>query len=167
MNDPYTAVQAIDHLAVLFGALAARPVGDYVARGPDGTVRLIVPGRRFAEILSITLGLIRRYGAAEPNVVQALLRLLAICASLAVEDPRRWADIETEAHLLVAAAERAVAQPEDLDTVHVQAQNVARVLSERRGAAPDMKDEPTRRGPPVPHEGARRGSTTPPRTTSS
>lgn len=163
VNDPYTAVQAIDHLAVLFGALAARPVGDFVARGADGTVRLIVPGRRFAEILSITLGLIRRYGAAEPNVVQALLRLLAICATLAIEDPRRWADIETEAHLLVAAAERAVAQPEDLATVYVQAQNVARVLSERRagepagdggrlterGADPDMKDRPTRRGPRV------------------
>jgi uncharacterized membrane protein len=134
VNDPYTAVQAIDHLAVLFGALAARPVGDYVARDADGTVRLIVPGRRFAEILGITLGLIRRYGAAEPNVVQALLRLLATCAALAIEDPRRWADIEREAQLVVADAERTVAQPEDLATVHVQARNVARVLSERRAA---------------------------------
>jgi uncharacterized membrane protein len=136
VNDPYTAVQAIDHLAVLFGALAARPVGDHVARDADGTVRLIVPGRRFAEILSITLGLIRRYGAAEPNVAQALLRLLATCAVLAIDDPRRWAAIEGEAHLLVAEAERTVAQPEDLATVHVHALNVARVLGERRAGRP-------------------------------
>jgi uncharacterized membrane protein len=140
VNDPYTAVQAIDHLAVLFGALAARPVGDYVGRDAGGTVRLLVPGRRFAEILSITVGLIRRYGAAEPNVVQALLRLLATCATLAIEDPRRWADIEEQADLLVADAERAVAQPEDLATVHADAENFAHVLSARRGGAPRRAD---------------------------
>ena len=31
VNDPYTAVQAIDHMAVIFGALAQRPCGDHVA----------------------------------------------------------------------------------------------------------------------------------------
>jgi uncharacterized membrane protein len=145
VNDPYTAVQAIDHLAVLFGALAARPVGDYVGRDAGGTVRLVVPGRRFAEILSITVGLIRRYGAAEPNVVQALLRLLTTCATLAVEDPRRWADIEGQADLLVADAERAVAQPEDLATVHAQAEDFAQVLSARRGGPAQRADRPATR----------------------
>lgn len=140
VNDPYTAVQAIDHLAVLFGALAARPVGDYVGRDAGGTVRLLVPGRRFAEILSITVGLIRRYGAAEPNVVQALLRLLGTCATLAVDDPRRWADIERQAQLLVADAERAVAQPEDLATVHAQAEDFAQVLRARRGGPAPRPD---------------------------
>jgi uncharacterized membrane protein len=145
VNDPYTAVQAIDHLAVLFGALAARPVGDYVGRDAGGTVRLIVPGRRFAEILGITIGLIRRYAAAEPNVVQALLRLLATCATLAIEDPQRWADIEKQARLLVADAERAVAQPEDLVIVHAQAENVAQVLSARRGGRAPQADQPAAR----------------------
>jgi uncharacterized membrane protein len=134
INDPYTAIQAIDHLAVLFGALAARPVGDYVARDASGTVRLIVPGRRFAEILTITVGLIRRYGAGEPNVMQALLRLLTICAVLSVDDPRRWADIEKQTALLVADAERRVPQPEDLATVHAQAGEVRRALDERRAS---------------------------------
>jgi uncharacterized membrane protein len=132
VNDPYTAVQAIDHLAVLFAALAARPVGDHVGRDAEGTVRLIVPGRRFAEILTITVGLIRRYGAAEPNVVQALLRLLATCAALAVEDPHRWSDIEEQARLLVTDAERLVGRPEDLAVVHAQAENLDRVLRDRR-----------------------------------
>jgi uncharacterized membrane protein len=136
VNDPYTAVQAIDHLAVLFAALAARPVGDYVGRDTTGVVRLIVPGRRFAEILSITVGLIRRYGAAEPNVMQALLRLLATCAVLSIEDPRRWSDIERQARLVVGDAERRCGRPEDLETVHAQAANVDRVLSDRRAGRP-------------------------------
>ena len=37
VNDPYTAVQAVDHLSVIFCALAVRPLGDYVASdAPDG-----------------------------------------------------------------------------------------------------------------------------------
>jgi uncharacterized membrane protein len=34
VNDPYTAVQAIDHLAVIFRALAVRLLGDDVAADP-------------------------------------------------------------------------------------------------------------------------------------
>ena len=142
VNDPYTAIQAIDHLAVLFGALAARPVGDYVARDAGGSVRVIVPGRRFAEILSITIGLIRRYGAAEPNVVQALMRLLATCAVLAIEDPRRWMDIEHEARLLMADAEREIRQIDDLAPVRAQAESLDRVLHGRRARLSRL-EEPT------------------------
>jgi len=153
VNDPYTAVQAIDHLAVLFAALAARPVGDYVGRDGHGTVRLVVPGRRFAEILSITLGLVRRYGAAEPNVVQAMLRLLATCAALSVEDAGRWSAIEKEATLLVSDAQRLVGQPADLDAVHVAAANVDRVLRERRAS---------RYAPLGPRDAGERPESTPP-----
>ncbi|MET0764480.1 MAG: DUF2254 domain-containing protein [Blastococcus sp.] len=136
VNDPYTAVQAIDHLEVLFAALAARPVGDFVGRDTHGSVRVIVPGRRFAEILSITIGLIRRYGAAEPTVMQALLRLLATCAVLSIEDPRRWSDIERQARLVVGDAERMCGRTEDLETVHAQATTIERVLSDRRAGRP-------------------------------
>jgi uncharacterized membrane protein len=142
VNDPYTAVQAIDHLSVLFGALAARPVGDHVGRDAGGVVRLMVPGRRFAEILTITVGLIRRYGAAEPTVVQTLLRLLTSCAALSIEDPRRFSDIEKQARLLVADAERMVGQPEDLVLVRAQAESVDRVLSDRRAGRPSRLAAP-------------------------
>ena len=35
INDPY-AVQAVDHLSVIFCAMATRPLGDDVARAPRG-----------------------------------------------------------------------------------------------------------------------------------
>src|SRR5262249_3703169 len=44
VNDPYTAVQAVDHLSVIFCALARRPLGAHVARDGPGVV--IVPARR-------------------------------------------------------------------------------------------------------------------------
>lgn len=34
VNDPYTAIQAVDHLSVIFCALAVRPLGDYVTTDP-------------------------------------------------------------------------------------------------------------------------------------
>ena len=136
VNDPYTAIQAIERLSVLFGALAARPVGDHVALDPAGATRIIVPGRRFPDYLALAIGLIRRYGAAEPTVMQALLRLLADCATLANDDPQRWTAIEQQAQLIVADAERTIAQPDDLRIVHAEAADVRRVLAARRGRQP-------------------------------
>jgi uncharacterized membrane protein len=134
VNDPYTAIQAVEHLSVLFGALAARPVGDYVGRNTDGTAVVVVPSRRFSEHLALGLGLIRRYGAGEPTVAQALLRLLGSCAALAVDDAARLSAIEAQAQLIVADAEREVAQPADLAVVYTEADALRRVLAARRAA---------------------------------
>jgi uncharacterized membrane protein len=136
INDPYTAIQAIERLSVLFGALATRPVGDHIARDATGTTRVMVPGRRFSDYLALALGLIRRYGAGEPTVAQALLRLLTTCATLAREDPQRWTDIERQAQLIVEDAEREIRQTADLSIVHEEAEAVRCVLAARRAAKP-------------------------------
>jgi uncharacterized membrane protein len=136
INDPYTAVQAIEHLAVLFAALAVRPVGDHVGRDASGSVVLVVPGRRFSDHLSLGPGLLRRYGAGEPTVVQALLRLLGCVAAVGRDDPKRWAAIEEQARLLVADAESAVRRVEDLAPVYAEGDALSRALSSRRAAQP-------------------------------
>ena len=87
VNDPYTAVQAIDHLSVIFCALAVRPLGDDVAADPTGRGVVIVPGRRFGDYLATMCGLLRRYGCAEPTVALALLGLLHKCATVLADDP--------------------------------------------------------------------------------
>ena len=78
VNDPYTAVQSVHHLSDILVALAARSLGSQVTHRRDGT--LVVPGRRFADHLAAAVGPIRRYGAAEPTVVVALLALMTMCA---------------------------------------------------------------------------------------
>jgi uncharacterized membrane protein len=132
VNDPYTAIQAIDHMAVLLAAMAERPVGDHVGRDASGTITVVVPGRRFSEHLALGVGLLRRYGAGEPTVVEALLRLLDSCAAVVLDDPARWEAIEQQARLLVADAERAVDQADDLAPVHAQAAAVGATLAARR-----------------------------------
>src|SRR4051794_2477247 len=132
VNDPYTAIQAIEHMAVLLAAMAGRPVGDHVGRDASGTITLVVPGRRFSEHLALGVGLLRRYGAGEPTVVEALLRLLDFCSAVVLDDPARWEAIEQQARLLVADAERAVDQADDLAPVHAQAATVGATLAARR-----------------------------------
>jgi uncharacterized membrane protein len=134
VNDPYTAIQAIEHLAVLFAALAARPLGHQVLHGPGESVAVVIPGRSFASLLGAAVGLIRRYGAGEPTVVRALLRFLAGTLAATGEAPRRWAAIEAEARLLVADAERTVAQPADLEMVTIEAERLRHAIAARRAA---------------------------------
>lgn len=114
VNDPYTAIQAVHHLSVLFCALASRPLGADVARDPSGPAAVVVPGSSFGEHLALACGLIRRYGSREPAVAVALLDLLADCAAVARDDPVRWAALHEQADLILADAERDVAQPADL-----------------------------------------------------
>jgi uncharacterized membrane protein len=116
VNDPYTAVQAIDHLSVIFCALAMRPLGDWVTADPGGAA-IIVPGRRFGDYLATMCGLIRRYGSAEPTVSIALLRLLENCAAVLPANPARWTVLREQAELIVADARRSIAQPADLVAV--------------------------------------------------
>jgi uncharacterized membrane protein len=134
INDPYTAIQAIEHLSVLYAAMAAHPPGDVVVRDPGGAGLVAVPARTFPEFLAVSVGLIRRYGASEPTVVVALLRLLVVALGAGDAVPEHWTAIEEEANLLVTAAEREVAEPADLDLVHAERAALDHALQARRAA---------------------------------
>jgi uncharacterized membrane protein len=112
---------------------------------------VIVPGRRFPDYLAVMCGLIRRYGAREPTVAHALLRLLGNCAAVVGDDPERRAAIEEQARIVVADAEREVAQPVDLALPHAEAEAVDQMLAGNRpvsGSPAGGPDEPRTPSPP-------------------
>jgi uncharacterized membrane protein len=151
VNDPYTAIQAIEHLGVLFAELAARPIGPLVVRDEASATAVAVPARTFAEHLALGVGLIRRYGASEPTVVHALLRMLSTVLYACTDDPDRWDAIQAEADLLVTAADRAAVEPADLVIVHAEADALRRALATRRAGAPahsPAESEPLPATPP-------------------
>ena len=120
---------------MIFCALAQRPLGNHVVRDGSGAA-VIVPGRRFPEYLATMCGLIRRYGAGEPTVAHALLRLLGNCAAVAGDDPERYAAIEEQARIVIADAEREVAQPLDLALAHAEAEAVRQAGRRARTRVP-------------------------------
>ena len=126
VNDPYTAVQALDHLSVIFCALAVRPLGPVVRSDPASGCSVVVPGRGFADYLSTMCGLIRRYGASEPTLSLAMLRLLDNCLSVLPQEHPRRAAVRSEAQLILTDAEREVANPADLVAVRAAAERLSR-----------------------------------------
>jgi len=150
VNDPYTAVQAVDHLSVIFCALATRPLGNHIIHSGNGAA-VIVPGRRFPDYLAVMCGLIRRYGAREPTIADALLRLLGNCAAVARDDPERAAAIEEQARIVLADAEREIAQPADLALPHAEAEAVRQALAGQGPASASPASSPGEPpGPPPP-----------------
>ena len=88
VNDPYTAVQAVDHLSVILAALATKPLGNQILTDGDGTPRVHIPARDWAYFIDLGLGQVRRFGHTEPRVVLALLRVARDLGTLC-HGPRR------------------------------------------------------------------------------
>jgi uncharacterized membrane protein len=131
INDPYTAVQALDHLSVILAALASKPLGNQVLRDREGHVREVVPGRDFGYFLDLACGQIRRYGRSEPRVVRALLRILNDVGGFCSGDRREI--IAMQVRLVLADAEAATAQPADLVPIREYAQRVLGELAPSTG----------------------------------
>ncbi|TQF74629.1 DUF2254 domain-containing protein [Rhodococcus spelaei] len=116
VNDPYTAVQAVDHLSGIMVSLSRRELGPLVLpAGSDGDT-VGVPAYSFADYLDLTCAQIRRYGAREPTVLLALVQLLRDCTAATADDGRRAA-IGHQLSLLEQDGTREIVQPADLTAV--------------------------------------------------
>ncbi len=129
VNDPYTAVQAIDHLAIVLASLAARPLGSTVlVAGPSGSVA--APALEFSGFLDLACAQIRRYGSSEPMVSRTLIEMLGAAANtLAVDTGGRCAAIAGQLRLILEAAEQQTAQPADLEWVRREGERLMRTLT--------------------------------------
>jgi uncharacterized membrane protein len=128
INDPYTAVQALQHLSVILGSLAGRRLGNQLLRDDAGTLRVAVPHRDLGYFLDLAFGQVRRYGAAEPRVVEALLRALRSTGRFCTDDASR-ALVARQVRLVLADAETAIRQPADLSPVREHAERVLREVT--------------------------------------
>jgi uncharacterized membrane protein len=113
INDPYTAVMSVERLTALLAALAPRRLGDIVLHDPDGPSRVVARFPTFADYVDLAIGQIRRYGASEPQVAYALLRLLRVAGAQTRDNNRRQV-LASHARLVLADAGRTICQPADL-----------------------------------------------------
>jgi uncharacterized membrane protein len=128
INDPYTSIQAIEHISVLLAVLAQRPLGNCQLRDPTGVVRVVVPARDLAYYLDLAYGQVRRYGSAEPRVARALLRVLRNTNAFCRGDAERELVAE-QVRLVLEGAQAAIRQPADLVSVRELADEVLREVT--------------------------------------
>jgi uncharacterized membrane protein len=117
INDPYTAVQAIDHLGAVCADLATQPLGTSTITDGSGRGGVIVPGNTFADYIFFICGLVGRYGARDMTVLMAMLRLLRTCALMVPEGSDRLGVLDEAATRILEDAEREMVRPADLETV--------------------------------------------------
>jgi uncharacterized membrane protein len=123
VNDPTTAVQALDHLEELLGRIGKVDLTLHSeCRDEAGIVRLLLPHRSWEDYLGLGVTEIREYGA---GAVQVTRRLRAVLDELAesVREEHRPA-VETELTRLDVSVARHFAESVDLD---------AAGLSDRQG----------------------------------
>jgi uncharacterized membrane protein len=119
VNDPTTAVQALDRIEALLVELAPRHPGPSIVVDDEGTPRAIVPAPRWAAYVELGLMEIRRYGHASPQIVRRLHALYDRLCDVVDEGER--GRIELERRLLDQAVldgfpdahERAVVEQSD------------------------------------------------------
>jgi uncharacterized membrane protein len=114
LQDPTTAVQAIDRLHDILRQLVRRPFPDGRYRDEAGRIRLIVRSMSWDAYVVLAYEEIRLAGAASPPVTRRLKAALMDLRSIA--PPERGAAIDHQLELLAAAAERAFDDERD---VHV------------------------------------------------
>ncbi len=129
VNDPYTAVQAIDHIATIMASIAHRKHGTALLMA-SGATTVTIPGYFFADYLELACAQIRRYGASEPTIGRELIGLLSSTAHATTESSR-LAAIGRQLELVVVDAERDVRQPADLVALRSDADALRRSLTAR------------------------------------
>ena len=135
INDPTTAIHAIDRLTELLAALAARRPPDPVRTSDDGRVRLLARDTSFERAVSVAFDQIRHYGAGDPAVALKLLEALRELA-LVVPPPLR-PPLATQAQRVHHAARRALHDPADHAALdRVAAEVHAAVYAAAHAAAP-------------------------------
>ena len=104
INDPTTAVQAIDQLHDILRRLARRPMPAARMTDGDGVVRLVFTSMSWEDYVSLAIDEIRIYGASSLQVLRRLRSMLDDL--LSITDERRRGPLREQLRLLATAAER-------------------------------------------------------------
>ncbi|MFP2930892.1 DUF2254 domain-containing protein [Pyxidicoccus sp. 3LG] len=114
INDPYTAVEALDQLTVLLCGLCRMRLGPRVLADPRGRARVLIRTPTLSDCLDLATDQIARYGAGEPAVVLHLMRLTGeVARHVRTEDERNAA--RGVLRSVLATAERTMQDPARLE----------------------------------------------------
>ncbi|WP_327397283.1 DUF2254 domain-containing protein [Streptomyces phaeochromogenes] len=111
VNDPTTAVQAVDRIVQFLSSVAQRPLGALLHRDRQGTVRLVQPVPDWTELVDLAFTEIRGCAVSSPQVTRRLLAGLDDLLGAVPEDRR--APLVRHRTLLTQAVERTVPEAAD------------------------------------------------------
>lgn len=111
VNDPTTAVQALDRIIQILASVAGHPLGALRHRDRRGAVRMVQPVPDWTALVDLGFAEIRGCAVGNPQVTRRMLAGLDDLLRLAPEDCRR--PLLRHRELLAQAVERAVPEAAD------------------------------------------------------
>ncbi|AUG81485.1 hypothetical protein CFP65_6854 [Kitasatospora sp. MMS16-BH015] len=105
VNDPTTAVQALDRVHQLLGLLVHVPIGELRYRDAQGVVRLVQPVASWAATIDLACTEIRICGAGQPQVTRRMSAMLDDLLRIAPEERREALLVQRELLGRAVAAE--------------------------------------------------------------
>ena len=111
INDPSTAVLALDQIHRLLRIVGKRYLGDGTLRDEEGVVRLILPTPNWEDFVSLGMSEIRLFGGSSLQIVRRLRAMIENL--LAVLPEQRHPALHEQLKLLDRAVERNFADPVD------------------------------------------------------
>lgn len=115
INDPYTALLAIDRLTRSLARIMRRRAAQTVWRDERNIARLVVPAPSFAELVDASFNMIRQYGSGSAAILIRLADSLDKLASLA--DPEQRKEIERHMIMVRNAGRRNIEEKLDLQAI--------------------------------------------------
>jgi len=133
VNDPSTAVQALDHIEDLLVRLGRRQLEIGEIRDSAGRLRLVIPIPGWEDFLHLALDEIRCYGAGSMQVMRRMKALLSDLLDAVPEDRRQA--VRSQQRRLDATVARSFADAEDHQEASVEDREGLGV-PRKRSAAP-------------------------------
>lgn len=129
VNDPGTAIKALDYLTDLF-IVRIGLTDEKIHHDKEGILRLRLDEVNYGDLLSLCLGPIRVYGKQDPVIMLRLLNLLKNLCYKAKQYPKRLKPIAAEAILVLSDADENIKNPGDRQKINttVKALNDMHVL---------------------------------------
>jgi uncharacterized membrane protein len=134
INDPYTAVQATNHLAEICCELAVRPLGADILTDAAGRGRVVVPGNTFRDYLYFVCGVLGRYGAHDVTVMTALCHLVRSCVEILPADSDRLNPLHQVAGGILVDAKRGMVRDRDVETIRRMTESLLIKIDAKRPA---------------------------------
>jgi uncharacterized membrane protein len=132
INDPYTAVQAINHLSEICCELAVRPLGADILTDAAGRGRVVVPGNTFRDYLYFVSGVLGRYGAQDVTVMTALSHLVRSCVEILPAGSDRLNPLHKVAGFILLDAQRGLVRPSDVETIRRMTESLLAKIDAKR-----------------------------------
>jgi uncharacterized membrane protein len=131
INDPYTAIAAINQLSASLARLMDRNLPDAVLHDREGTLRVLCPRPTYGSLIAVAFDQIRQNGGGKPAVVIHLLQAIERLAPHVRTGDQKHALLE-ELETILETAARAVPDAADRSDIDRRAKAARSALERRR-----------------------------------